>query len=335
MGGYRLHLYCTGKGSPTVILESGYGGSSLDWFEVQPEISKFARVCSYDRAGYGWSDPGPQPRTSAIEAQELHSLLRHAGVPDPYILAGHSLGGFMVRLYAARYPSEVAGIVLIDAAHPDKRRFKHLPPLPANYRPPARRLEIKALSAYVGLPRLTGWCGSGPLKIRNVRRALECRPQFFETLREELMAGPESEMEVRQSGSLGNLPLEVLSRDNTGAKPVAAPIESALQVPFQFWKGIWEGGPRFLLPNATAAASPNFRSIAGDPPEPDNSKAASRRLEEQKSLANLSSESKLVIVHGSGHYIFFDCPGAVVDAVRTVIRESQTRPHINHRIKIF
>src|SRR5258708_6347111 len=108
VGGYRLHLYCTGDGGPTVLLEFGLDGSYLDWYRVQPEVSKFARVCSYDRAGYGWSDVSAQPRVPSIMSAELHQLLVNAGEKPPYILVGHSLGSFNALMYAHQYASEVA-----------------------------------------------------------------------------------------------------------------------------------------------------------------------------------------------------------------------------------
>ena len=118
--GYSLHINCSGKGSPTVVLDAGMGCSSLGWSLVQPEITKFTRVCSYDRAGMGWSDTSSLPRTSEHIAQELHKLLKNAHIPAPYILVGHSSGGINVRLYANMYPDEVVGIVLVDASHEDQ-----------------------------------------------------------------------------------------------------------------------------------------------------------------------------------------------------------------------
>ena len=118
VGGRKMHIDCTGEGSPTVILESGLGDSYVSWSQVQPEIAKFAHVCSYDRAGLGYSDPVSEPRTSKVIAQELQQLLRVAGVNPPYILVGHSMGGYDVRFYAKLYPTEVAGMVLVDALIP-------------------------------------------------------------------------------------------------------------------------------------------------------------------------------------------------------------------------
>jgi pimeloyl-ACP methyl ester carboxylesterase len=119
LGGYRLHLNCTGNKGPTVVLIAGAGDFSFDWSLVQPNIAQFARVCSYDRAGFAWSDPGPIPRTMKQEAFELHTMLRAAHIKGPYILVGHSIGGLVTRVYARQYSQEVAGILLIDSLHED------------------------------------------------------------------------------------------------------------------------------------------------------------------------------------------------------------------------
>ncbi len=125
VGNHRLHLNCVGRGSPTVIFDSGLGGSSLDWIRVQPQVASFTRACSYDRAGYGWSDAGPLPRDSAQISRELAALLDNAGVPAPYLLVGHSFGGFNVRLFSHNNPHQVAGLVLLDSSHEDQfRRFE-------------------------------------------------------------------------------------------------------------------------------------------------------------------------------------------------------------------
>lgn len=118
VGLHRLHIHCIGRGSPTVVFESGLGGTSLDWVRVQPEVSRFTRACSYDRAGYGWSERGPEPRHAERIAGELDRLLLHANVPPPYLLVGHSFGGLAIRLFAARNEGRtVAGLVLVDATH--------------------------------------------------------------------------------------------------------------------------------------------------------------------------------------------------------------------------
>jgi pimeloyl-ACP methyl ester carboxylesterase len=122
VGGSSMHLHCTGEEgrAPTVVMDSGLGGTVLDWQLVQPGVAKFARVCSYDRGGMGWSDPGAQPRTSQQIVEELHALLNNAEVEGPYVLVGHSFGGTNVQLYASQYPDEVAGMVLVDSATEDE-----------------------------------------------------------------------------------------------------------------------------------------------------------------------------------------------------------------------
>jgi len=120
IGGYGLHLNCSGTGSPTVVLESGIGDVAVEWALVQPGIAKLSRVCSYDRAGYGGSDSGPFPRTSRQIADELHALLHNAGEPAPYVLVGHSFGGYNVRVFAGEYPEDVAGLILVDSPQEDE-----------------------------------------------------------------------------------------------------------------------------------------------------------------------------------------------------------------------
>jgi pimeloyl-ACP methyl ester carboxylesterase len=120
-GRQRVHLNCTGRGSPTVVFENGAGDFSLVWSLVQPRVAEFGRACSYDRAGYAWSDPGAQPRTYDQLSLELHTALERAGERGPYVLVGQSYGGLVVRGFARRYASEVAGMVLVDAVHEDQR----------------------------------------------------------------------------------------------------------------------------------------------------------------------------------------------------------------------
>jgi pimeloyl-ACP methyl ester carboxylesterase len=119
IGGYRLHLDCRGEGGPTVVLDAALAGSSISWTYVQPEVAKFTRACAYDRGGFGKSDPGPLPRTAGQLADELHALLLNSGEPPPYVLVGHSFGGLVTRIFAARHPDLTAALVLVDPAHPE------------------------------------------------------------------------------------------------------------------------------------------------------------------------------------------------------------------------
>jgi pimeloyl-ACP methyl ester carboxylesterase len=117
VGDRKMHIVCSGRG-PSVVLEAGFGGWSIDWASIQPDIAKFARVCSYDRAGMGYSDRGPAEAASRRgTAQDLHTLLDRAGVRPPYVLVGHSLGGLFVREFARRHPEDTAGLVFVDSTH--------------------------------------------------------------------------------------------------------------------------------------------------------------------------------------------------------------------------
>ena len=210
MGGYRIHLYCTGErtaGQPTVILESATGAASPDWGLVQPQISKITRVCSYDRAGYGWSDKGPLPRTSKYLAEELHTLLTMSGEEGPYVLVGHSFGGHVIRLFAHQYPQEVVGVVLVDA-RPEELALR---PATSEF-----ELTMGAFLARFGFFRLLG-------KLTMTPEILETLPQNYpwqfilypntmENLRDEDPL--DSDKQVLASRSLGDLPLIVIVHGN-------------------------------------------------------------------------------------------------------------------------
>jgi len=122
IGGRSLNIYCSGLGKPVVIFESGGAGPGLTWEPIRAEVAKFTTACWYDRAGEGWSDPGPFPRTSAAIVSDLHELLQRSGLAAPYVLAGASFGGLNSRVYGGMYPSEIAGMVLLDSSHEDEPR---------------------------------------------------------------------------------------------------------------------------------------------------------------------------------------------------------------------
>ena len=226
VGDYRLHLYCTGanvNGSPTVILEQGGGGNTLGWFLVQPEVAKATRVCSYDRAGQGWSDAAPEPRDGESIAKDLHTLLQNAGIPGPYVLAGHSYGGLFVRAYAAYYPEEVVGLVLLDSAHPDE--WTRTPEGQAQYQSDSQVYGVARILARLGLLRF----GPNPFKVTpsslpglSVQQsaewnALVSTAQFWDATDAESRVILETMVQVRAAPSLGDLPLMVVTAGaNTG-----------------------------------------------------------------------------------------------------------------------
>ena len=123
IGGRKLHTHCSGKGSPTVIVENGSSGFSIDWFFVQAKVAHFTRVCTYDRAGFAWSDPGPTMNTVEETVDDLSLLLRTASISPPYILVGQSIGGLYIRAFQRRHPEDVVGMVLVDATPEDDARY--------------------------------------------------------------------------------------------------------------------------------------------------------------------------------------------------------------------
>lgn len=212
VNGYKMHLYCQGDGSPAVIFESGLNDSWLSWYRVQPSIAKLTRVCSYDRASVGWSDAQPETPDSRNIALHLHRLLQNAGVKPPYVLVGHSIGGIHVRVYQNMYPSEVVGMVLVDSSHPDQ--IKRSPPKLLKWNP-IRLFEFKlwTLSMPFGIPRFVKICGDGPVEIRDELRTVECNKRWAETQETEANYFENSADEGRGTGSLGSMPLVVISRD--------------------------------------------------------------------------------------------------------------------------
>jgi pimeloyl-ACP methyl ester carboxylesterase len=232
IGGYRLHLYCTGNptdGSPTVILEQGLGGSSPAWALIQPEVAKVTRVCAYDRAGLGWSDPAPNgtPRDGQQVAVELHTLLQKADIPGPYVMVGHSFGGLYTLVFAHQYPKNVVGVVLLDSSHPDQ--WTSTPAGQELYKSNARTYLITSTLARLGLLRLRGKfqpaLGLPDLQNKELL-AFNSATQDWDAQAAEFLATIDLDNEVRAAGSLGNLPLFVLSATDHGGP---AEMEQAWQ----------------------------------------------------------------------------------------------------------
>lgn len=206
--GRSLHLNCTGDGAPTVILESGLGGGSLDWSLVQPEVAKFGRVCSYDRAGIAWSTSGGGRREASQITDELHKLLAAAHIAPPYVMVGHSIGGVYLQSFAARYPDEVAGVVLVDSSHQDQ--LSHIPGIPA-FAP-----YLFKVAAPVGIARIVNALEDFPnltSEAKAKRAGLYSHTHSVYANADEMAAIPDSLAELRASPmQLGDKPLIVLSR---------------------------------------------------------------------------------------------------------------------------
>ena len=223
VGGYQMHLYCTGanvEGSPTVILETGLGSISSAWALVQAEVAKGTRVCSYDRAGMGWSDSSPEPRDAQHIAQELHALLHNANVPGPYVLVGWSYGGLYVREYSGQYGDEVVGLVLVDSSHPDQ--WTSTPEGQAQFESNAKIYSVAPALARLGVMRVIGLLqpDSGlPTPYNEALKASFAATKDQDAQSAEFLASLASAAEVRQQMSVGDIPLFVLTATEHGTPP--------------------------------------------------------------------------------------------------------------------
>lgn len=299
IGGYRLHLNCTGKSDPTVVLIPGAGDFSFDWSLVQPGLSEFTRVCSYDLAGFAWSDPGPVPRTMRQEAYELHTLLKAARLKGPYVLIGHSLGGLIARVYAEAYPSEVAGMVLVDATHEDTTLF--LNGKPVKMRDLARKVDVPAVQTIKSSPPKPA-----------TREAID---QFENQLKS---TGPPkiggtfaklpSSSQAMRVWALSQPP-RVLGGEGFFAEELQAMYESRAKQTFPL-------GNRPLV-----VLLPKFQY--GNPPPGLSADEWKRIVDEKRQqkldFTKLSRNSKVIIAENSGHHIQLDEPQVVIDAIRTVV----------------
>jgi pimeloyl-ACP methyl ester carboxylesterase len=230
IGGYRLHIQCVGTGSPTVVLDAGLGGSSLDWNLVQSELGNTTRVCAYDRAGMGWSEAGPQPRSPRQIADELHTLLTNAGIAGPYVLIGHSLGGKNVRLFALTHPEQVTGMVLVDA----RGEYVDANTSPAEEQAFQQTLAAQALlyrvARSVGLVRLIGaslW--GGPAMATETRAEMALLTTSRRGVDAQTAEGLEraaGDAQLQAAPSLADRPLMVLA---AGQKVAHDPIWAEAQ----------------------------------------------------------------------------------------------------------
>jgi pimeloyl-ACP methyl ester carboxylesterase len=274
IGGYHMHILCRGKGSPTVVMDSAFGGFALDWSLVQPEIAKFTQACAYDRAGYAWSESNPNAPVSTSQqlVHELHTLLETAGISGPYVLVAHSFGGLNVRLFADQYPNDVVGMVLLDVAHEDAE--KHLK---ISHIAQASRFELLANLAQLGI--LRKWLfpkmvlsmipeyKNLPPEVWAEQVAVSLNSENFRTAAGEANLFPEYAAKLRAARSLGDMPLIVLT-----------PVSSS---------STW--------------------------------------MELQKELAGLSTQGRLIVVEGTGHYIQLGRPDVVIDAVQQIVEAARYR----------
>lgn len=237
--GRQMHLYCSGAGQFTIVIETGASADWLGWQGVQPKLSQLTRVCTYDRAGHGWSQPRAGSRDAEVIAGELHALLDQEGVPRPLVLAGHSAGGLYVREYAREFPAEVAGVVLIDSSSP--QQIDELPGWRRSYeadkRDMVRQLHWKELRVWSGWERLTGNCRNRPSpELRHLAGQYDaemCRPEYVGGEDSEF---PYFETTCRQAArltSFGKVPLLILSQD-TGRQEKGMTADDLVEM--QVWE---------------------------------------------------------------------------------------------------
>jgi len=297
VGGWRIHVNCTGKNvrnSPTVVLESGSGDFSFDWSLVQPGVARFTRVCSYDRGGHAWSDLGPRPRTMKQIASELHTALVKLGVKPPYVLAGQSFGGLLVRTFATQYPKEVAGMVLVDSTHEDTKlnlngkiqRMRELsqgrviPSIQTTISAddkalsPEERQRIEGFLKQNGPPKIGPPFNRLPAGIQQVRLWAIAQPQHYAADNDPYWGEEFAEIYAArkvQEYPLGDIALTVLTRGKSE------------------------------YPDTEAGRQLN-----------------EERKSMQLDLLQLSRNSKQIISQASGHHIQLDDPGLVIEAIRDV-----------------
>jgi Predicted hydrolases or acyltransferases (alpha/beta hydrolase superfamily) len=289
VNGHLMHLYCSGEGSPTIVLESGLGEDFTVWAKVQPGLSGTTRTCSYDRAGFGWSEAQSGPRDSDSIADQLHALLMQAGITDPVVLMGHSAGGLHIRAYATRFPQDVAGLVFVDASSP-LQNYRLPQAVQALDRHSAGEfLLLKSLVA-LGVARLTGQCTVVPPGFEAYAgwlKANTCVLSQITSYQREAAGLSASLSEVARTGPYGNLPILIFSRDAQLPMPAHLPVPVSVE---DWRKGMasWDAM--------------------------------------QEELRQLSTDSRRIVAKGSGHYIHFDRPDVLNREVPLFIR--QIRAHV-------
>jgi len=228
VGGRRLYVHCTGSGSPTVVLVSGLAETSVYWGGwIAPAVAQNTTVCAYDRAGQGWSDPPASPQDGAAVATDLHTLLADAHIPGPYVLVGHSTGGAYARVFAARYPDQVAGMVFLDSQ--PNEAFTGLPDFPSQYSIIRRATALFPSLARLGLFRLVNQFASDPLPVptRDEERAVVSTASLNRIQRDEFAALPMTLKEAAELTTLGDRPLIVVTAGK-GAEAGWLPLQDKM-----------------------------------------------------------------------------------------------------------
>ena len=275
IGGYSMHLYCTGEGSPTIVLSSGLGDDFTGWAKVQPALSRQMRVCSYDRAGFGWSDSRPGVQDANAISSQLHQLIEAAAVQRPFVLVGHSISGIYLRSYAAHYPGDLAGLVFVDGATPlqDDRIPKELVKIQENQR---RQMPWQKLLMTLGWYRLQGACTSIPPGFEAYSawiKADSCIPSQMDAIENELDAERASGEETIHAGPFGNLPVLILSRDpNVFPSNWPAPVAKANSV---VWNQMQEEANGLSSQSRRIIAKGSDHYIQNDRPDLVNGEVAS------------------------------------------------------------
>ncbi len=216
VNGYKMHMYCTGSGSPTIVLDAGLGDDAVIWAGIQPALAKTTRVCAYDRAGFGWSETGPAPRDADHLAAELHGLLREARIDLPIVLMGHSIAGIYMRAYAAHYPEDLAGMVFVDGSTPMQQENPAIKAMMGKGPPPWVIALVGNAAFSVGVPRLMGMCSKSThsLDARSSRLQAEDHCEIHvDSPMNEMRNMERSGLETVHSGPYGSLPILILSHD--------------------------------------------------------------------------------------------------------------------------
>lgn len=292
LGGHRLHVRCTGSGSPTVVVETGLGDFSFDWILVQQKVERFARICTYDRGGYAWSDPGPMPRSFPQLNLELHDALKQLGERGPFVLVGHSFGGGVVRSYARIYPDEVAGLVLADAVQEDQRI--PMGPKAARIRDFAQHKAIPAARESMQLSdKLAPPPPSGPEPLDPALKRLPAREQALHVWAQALPQLENAENSQRE----------------WSAEALAAMHETEQ-------KGILHDLPLIVLTRAEGGYANDLDVSAAE--------LEAERKGTQQSLVLLSSRGKQILLH-CGHNMHLEAPDEVAAAIREITESARAR----------